>query len=99
MSAATSQDGLLNGIKVLDFTHVLAGPMCTRILSDLGAEVIKIESAPSGDMSRSMFHVEHDQSAMFQYTCAGKKSLCIDLKKPDGLRIAKELVAKVDVVD
>ncbi len=97
MSTMASQNGLLSGVKVLDFTHVLAGPMCTRILSDLGAEVIKLESAPSGDMARSMFHIEHEQSAMFQYTCAGKKSLCVDLKKPDGLRLAKELVAKVDV--
>ncbi|MBM4255491.1 MAG: CoA transferase [Deltaproteobacteria bacterium] len=98
MSDEQPRDSLLAGIKVLDFTHVLAGPTCTRILADLGAEVVKIESAPNGDVARSMFHVKENLSAMFLYTCAGKKSLCVDLKKPEGLQIAKDLVATFDVV-
>jgi len=98
MDKATKRPQLLAGIQVLDFTHALAGPTCTRILSDLGAEVIKLESAPNGDLGRHMFITKANQGAMFLYTGAGKKSLCMDLKKPEGLKIAKELVAKVDVV-
>ncbi|MGH7960795.1 MAG: CaiB/BaiF CoA transferase family protein, partial [Candidatus Binatia bacterium] len=70
----------------------------TRILADLGAEVIKLEAAPAGDLGRSLFLVKGNQGAMFLYIGAGKKSLCMDLKKPEGVKIAKELVAKVDVV-
>ena len=98
MSEEYTHDRLLAGIKVLDFTHVLAGPTCTRILADLGAEVVKIEAAPNGDVARGMFHVKENLSAMFLYTCAGKKSLCVDLKKPEGLQMAKDLVATFDVV-
>ena len=89
---------LLSGITVLDFTHALAGPTCTRILSDLGAEVIKLEPAPNGEFGRSLFPVEGGLGSMFLYTCAGKKSLCVDLKKPDGMKIATGLIAKVDVM-
>ena len=98
MSEGQTHDALLAGIKVLDFTHVLAGPTCTRILADLGAEVIKLEAAPNGDVARGMFYVKENLSALFLYTCAGKKSLCLDLKKSQGLQIAKDLVAKFDVV-
>lgn len=98
MNDATTRSKLLDGIKVLDFTRALAGPSCTRVLADLGAEVIKLEDAPTGDFARGMFLVKGNQGAMFLYTCAGKKSLCVDLKKPEGLKIAKELVTKVDVV-
>ena len=89
---------LLSGITVLDFTHALAGPTCTRILSDLGAEVIKLEPAPNGEFGRSLFPVQGGLGSMFLYTCAGKKSLCVDLKKPDGIKIATGLIAKVDVM-
>ena len=89
---------LLSGITVLDFTHALAGPTCTRILSDLGAEVIKLEPAPNGEFGRSLFPVQGGLGSMFLYTCAGKKSLCVDLKKPDGMKIATGLIAKVDVM-
>lgn len=98
MDEAMNRSKLLAGIKVLDFTHALAGPHCTRILADLGAEVIKLEAAPAGDFARSMFLVKHGLGALFLYTGAGKKSLCMDLKKPEGVKIAKEMVAKIDVV-
>lgn len=92
--------GLLEGIRVLDFTRFLAGPMCTRILADLGAEVLKIEPPPAGDFARQMHKLEETRGVgpMFLYTSAGKKSLCIDLKKPEGIEIVKELARKVDVV-
>lgn len=89
---------LLDGIKVLDFTHALAGPTCTRILSDLGAEVIKLEPTPGGEFGRSLFPVQSGEGSMFLYTCAGKQSLCVDLKTSAGMKIAKGLVEKVDVV-
>ena len=98
MTDTQTQDKLLDGIKVLDFTPFLAGPTCTRILADLGAEVIKVEAAPIGDLGRTTFVIQEGQSAMFQYTGAGKKSLCMDMKKPQSINIAKELVAKVDIV-
>jgi crotonobetainyl-CoA:carnitine CoA-transferase CaiB-like acyl-CoA transferase len=98
MDQATNRSQLLAGVKVLDFTHALAGPACTRVLTDLGAEVIKIEAAPHGDFGRGLFVIKDNLSALFLYTCAGKKSLCLDLKKPEGLKIAQELAARVDVV-
>ena len=94
--ATTDRSTLLEGITVLDFTHALAGPTCTRILSDLGAEVIKLEPAPNGEFGRSIFPVKDGLGSMFLYTCAGKKGLCVDLKKPDGMKIATGLIAKVD---
>ena len=88
----------LEGIKVLDFTHALAGPTCTRILSDRGSEVKKLEPTPGGEFGRSLFPVKSGEGSMFLYTCAGKQSLCVDLKTSAGMKIAKGLVEKVDVV-
>ncbi len=82
---------LLSGITALDFTHAVAGPTCTRILSALGAEVIKFEPAPDQEFGRSLFPVQGGLGSMFLSTCAGKKSLCVDLKKPDGMKIAAGL--------
>ena len=97
-SAQNGQVRLLSGVKVLDFTQYLAGPSATRILADLGAEVIKIERAPDGDLGRKIHLIDHGQSALYLAACAGKKSLCIEFKHPKGLEIVKEIVRKVDVV-
>jgi len=97
-STQNGQIRLLAGVKVLDFTQYLAGPSATRILADLGAEVIKIERTPDGDLGRKIHLVDHGQSALYLAACAGKKSLCVELKHPKGLEIVKEMVRKVDVV-
>ena len=89
---------LLAGVKVLDFTQYLAGPSATRLLADLGADVVKIERAPGGDLGRKIHLIEHGQSALFLAACAGKKSLCVDFKSPKGLEIVRALVRQVDVV-
>ena len=89
---------LLAGIKVLDFTQYLAGPSATRILADLGANVIKIERTPSGDLGRKIHLVDHGQSAFFIAACAGKKSVCVEIKHPKGKEIVYELVRQADVV-
>jgi CoA:oxalate CoA-transferase len=89
----------LNGIKVLDLTHVLAGPFCTQILGDLGAEVIKIERPGVGDPTRRMPpHTMKDQSAYFMALNRNKKSLTLDLKAPEGKEIFYGLTRKADVV-
>lgn len=109
MAAATGAPGparspgrsrLLEGIRVLDFTHFLAGPTCTRILSDMGAEIVKLEPTPRGEHGRYVLNLEETAGigAMFLYASAGKKSVCLDLKHPEGLAIAKALAAQVDVV-
>ena len=90
--------GPYSGLKVLDFTHVIAGPLCTRFLADLGADVIKVES-PSGDIMRQL-PIEYApgmSSAFAQYN-AGKRSIGLDLRKADGLETAKRLVEWADVV-
>lgn len=89
----------LSGIRVLDLTHVLAGPYCTQILGDLGAEVIKIERPGVGDQTRKMPpYFIHQQSAYFLAVNRNKQSLSLDLKAPEGREIFYGLTKKADVV-
>lgn len=89
--------GPLNGIRVLDLSRVLAGPYCTALLADLGAEIIKLEP-PAGDDYRHIGPFKDGESALFTLNNRGKKSLALDLKKPAHLKLAQELAARVDVV-
>jgi crotonobetainyl-CoA:carnitine CoA-transferase CaiB-like acyl-CoA transferase len=89
---------LLEGIRVLDFTRYVAGPYLTRCLAVLGAEVIKVERPDRGDEGREHPHQVKGQSGMFLQLNTDKKGLCLDLKHPKGLAIAKELAARCDVV-
>ncbi len=88
----------LSGIRVLDLTRVLAGPFCTMILNDLGAEVIKIEIPKKGDDSRAFGPFLQERSLYFLSINRGKKSLSLNLKHPAGKKILKELVKKADVL-
>ncbi|HYM32673.1 MAG TPA: CoA transferase [Candidatus Cybelea sp.] len=89
--------GALFGIRVLDFTRMLAGPYCTRLFADLGAEVIKIEP-PEGDHIRHAAPVRDGRSAYFGQLNCGKKSIAVDLAKPEGRALVHALVRKADVV-
>ena len=95
------EQGMLDGVCVLDFTRVLAGPHCTRMLSDLGARVIKVERPGEGDeMRRAPLKLpgDGDQSTYFARRNAGKQSIAIDLSIPDGQALVASLVRHVDVV-
>jgi CoA:oxalate CoA-transferase len=89
--------GPLAGIKVLDLSRVLAGPYCTALMADLGAEVIKLEP-PAGDDYRHIGPFKHGESALFALNNRGKKSIALDLKRPADLELARALAARVDVV-
>ena len=90
-------NGALSGLRVLDFTTTIAGPHCTRLLADLGAEVIKIE-APAGDMMRTRPPMRNGASTSFGQLNAGKKSIAVDLKSPAAVEAVRRLVATADVV-
>ena len=93
------QPGPLEGIRVLDFTHVLAGPFTTMLLGDLGAEILKIEFPGRGDSTRlSGPPFKNGESAYFISHNRNKKSISIDLKKKEGVKIAKRLVKDSDVL-
>ncbi|CAB4638053.1 MAG: CoA transferase [Actinobacteria bacterium] len=87
----------LEGIRVLDFTRVLSGPHCTRMLSDLGADVIKVEP-PEGDLTRFAFPRVGSMSTYFAQQNIGKKNISMDLKKPEAVELIKKLVAECDVL-
>jgi crotonobetainyl-CoA:carnitine CoA-transferase CaiB-like acyl-CoA transferase len=87
----------LDRLRVLDFTTTIAGPYCGRLLADIGAEVIKIE-APEGDMMRTRPPLRAGASTSFGQLNAGKKSVVLDLKSPEGVEAARRLVATADVV-
>ena len=89
--------GPLDGVRVLDFTNMLSGPYCTRLLADLGAEVIKVEP-PTGDHNRSRRPVRKGYSSFFGHLNCGKKSIVLDLKTPAGRDAAVALAAKSDVI-
>ena len=90
--------GPLSGIKVLDLTRVLAGPYATMILSDLGAEVIKIEQPEIGDESRNFGPFKNGFSLYFMSVNRGKRSITLDLKTDRGKDIFKQLVKQSDIL-
>ncbi|RUQ32875.1 CoA transferase [Peribacillus cavernae] len=85
-------------MKVLDLTRVMAGPYCTMILGDLGADVIKIEREKTGDDTRSMGPFVNGESACFMMINRNKKSMTLDLKSEKGKNIFLELAKKADVI-
>jgi crotonobetainyl-CoA:carnitine CoA-transferase CaiB-like acyl-CoA transferase len=89
---------ILDGYKVLDFSQVLAGPTVTRLMAEMGAEVMKIELPPGGDRSRYLPYLHDGRSGYFVQQNRGKKSLCVDLKNPVGYAIVRDLVTAVDVM-
>lgn len=88
----------LDGLLVVDLTHVLAGPFCSTILSDLGARVIKVERPGTGDDTRAFPPFAEGQSAYFAGLNHGKESIALDLKDPDDREIFEDLLARADVV-
>lgn len=90
--------GPLEGIRVLDLTRVLAGPYCTMMLGDLGAEIIKVEAPGKGDDSRQFGPYQGGESAYFMSLNRNKKSLTLNLKSKLGKEVLMDLVSKVDVL-
>ncbi len=88
----------LTGLRVLDFTRALAGPTCARMLAEMGAEVIKIEPYPGGDLSRGASVFRNKRSLFFVQHNRGKKSVCLNLRDPRGMALLVELIPKVDIV-
>ncbi|HUV15667.1 MAG TPA: CoA transferase, partial [Pelolinea sp.] len=87
----------LEGIKVLDFTNVLAGPTCTMMLANMGAEIIKIERPGCGDDSRAYGPHIDGESVYFMSVNRGKKSVVCDTKSEAGRAVFLKLVEKVDI--
>lgn len=90
--------GPLNGVKVIDLTRVLAGPFCTMVLADMGAEVIKVERTGLGDDSRQFGPFINDESAYFMSINRNKKSIALNLKDKDAVEILLKLVKEADVL-
>ena len=88
----------LAGVRVLDFTQYLAGPACTRLMAELGADVIKVENAPGGDPTRQRVPAVDGRSGLFVQQNRGKRSLAVDLRRPEGVELVRDLVTHVDVV-
>ena len=97
-SSESQDERIFSGIRVLDFTQYLAGPTVTRLMAELGAEIIKIEQAPGGDPSRMLPIAKEGRSTYFVQQNRGKQSVCVDLAKPEGLDLLRSLGAKVDVI-
>ncbi len=88
----------LDGVKVLDFTAIMAGPYCTLMLADMGADVTKIETFPEGDGSRRFEPKVNDESYCFAVLNRNKKSLALDMKQAQGKEIFMQLAAKTDII-
>lgn len=88
----------LEGIKVLDFSQVLAAPFCGMMLADMGAEVIKIERPGLGDISREYGPYKNDISLYYCQYNRGKKGIAIDMRSEEGKKVVMDLVAEVDIV-
>lgn len=99
--AATGTAPVLQGLRVADFTHFVAGPLATMTLADFGADVIKIEAPVRGDDFRHYPTVDAEipaQGGPFLWTNRNKKSLALDMKSEAGLTVAKDLIAQADVL-
>jgi len=88
----------LTGVRVIDFTRVLAGPLCTMLLGDMGAEVIKIEDPEHGDETRGWAPFLGTTSTYFASVNRNKKSVAVDIKSPDGVAVVEDLIRTADVL-
>jgi crotonobetainyl-CoA:carnitine CoA-transferase CaiB-like acyl-CoA transferase len=88
----------LEGVKVLDLTNVMAGPYCSMVLGDLGAQVTKIEAFPEGDTSRRFEPQVNGESYCFAVLNRNKKSLALDMKSPAGKEVVLKLAEQADIV-
>ena len=88
----------LEGVNVLDLTNIMAGPYCTMVLGDMGANVVKIESFPEGDGSRRFDPKVNDESYCFAVLNRNKRSLALDLKDARGMEIFNALAARADII-
>ncbi len=90
-------NGPLSGIKILDFTAMMSGPLATMLLGDQGADVIKIEP-PNGETMRNVGIENNGMSTAFLCSNKSKRSLCIDLKKKNAIEIIKKIIPSCDVL-
>ncbi len=94
---ATRGPGPLDGVVVLDFSRVLSGPHCARVLADLGADVVKIEP-PEGDMTRYAYPRVNSLATYFVQQNVGKRAISVDLKQPAAVQVVQRLAERADVV-
>lgn len=96
---ANGAPSALDGVLVIDFTRVVAGPACTQTLADFGAEVIKIENPDGGDDTRAYEHAElAGESAAFLSLNRNKRGIALDFAVPEAREVARDLISKADVV-
>ena len=93
----------LDGIRVLDFTQYISGPYCTKLFATLGAEFLKIEKPGTGDPLRHQPPFANNTNssetgAWFLYLNTSKKSICIDLKSPEGIDTILKLIPNIDLI-
>jgi len=90
--------GPLRGIRVVDLSTIVAGPMATQIMADQGAEVVKVEAPPRGDGTRHLGPCRNGYGAAFHIYNRGKRSVVLDLKTPGGMAALRKLIARADVL-
>lgn len=90
--------GPLADVKVLDLSRILSGPFCTTLLADMGADVVKIERPPGGDLARRLGPMAGGDAAYFMSVNRGKRSAAVDIFTPEGAETLKRLAAKADVL-
>jgi CoA:oxalate CoA-transferase len=95
---ATDRKGPLAGVRVIDLSRILAGPYCTMLMAELGAEVIKVEPPGIGDDARAYGPFVHGRSAYFMSVNRGKRSIALDLKRPEDRTVFDRLLATGDVL-
>ncbi|QKW13521.1 CoA transferase [Verrucosispora sp. NA02020] len=99
MSSDTHHEGPLHGVRVIEFGSLLAGPFCSQLLADFGADVIKCEPPRQGDPMREWGQEKpHGKSLWWPIVARNKKSITVDLRTPEGQAVARQLIAQSDVV-
>ena len=88
----------LQGVKVVDLTRALSGPFCSMVLADLGADIVKVEPFPGGDMSRTWGPFDRGVSTYFLSCNRNKRSLCVDFRSPKGIEVVLGLIDGADIV-